>query len=338
MAYSSGGTIQAIDYNYFTWGGNTTGTYSGTINNIALVWGRGTGYKGYGQDVSLISAVPTTTLTTTITATQWAGLVYTLNRTLGHQSGAAGQLATGSNIGITSGATITAFANVATAIGTINSSANTYTALGTVTTGTVFLNFINFFAGNVGQPVTVANTTTVGRRITFTSGDAARYFFNAGGRIRWYCNATSLSNTLRAADLVTNWGTNQAGGEISGIASLGRIGTGGTVNANVTTAGYWALTTGNTTVSRITSANYRYEYNQDFTLINARVTSTNVSGNGDNGSVIELYANVFMQGLIAGPTSYNDRVNVNFGWRVDIVEPEVTYLANTWGVIGISQF
>jgi len=333
MAYTSGGTIQAIDYNYYTWGGNTTNTYSGTINNISMVWGIGKGYKGYGQDVSLISAV-TGSSTQTITATQWAGLVYTLNRTLGHQSGAAGQLATGSNIGITAGTTITAFANVATAVGTVNTNANTFVSNGTVTTGTTYTNQAIFGGG----PTTAANSYTFGRRITFASGDAARYFFNAGGRIRWYANATNVNGTLRGADLVTNWGTNQGGGEISGGASLGRIGTGGTVNANVTTAGYWGLSAANITISRITSSNYRYEYNQDFTLVNVRTTGTNVSGNGDNGSVIELYANVFMQGAILGPTAYNDTVNVNLGWRVDIVAPEVTYLANTWGVIGVTAF
>ena len=337
MAYTSGGTIQALDYNLFTWGGNTTGTYSGgaTTNNLALVWGRGIGYKGYGQDVSLIPTV-TGSSTTTITATQWAGLVYTLNRCLGHIYGSAGQLATGSNIGITAGATITAFANVSTAaqVSIQENFCNSYTALGTVTTGTTYTNQAIFGGG----PTTAANSYTFGRRITFASGDAARYFFNAGGRIRWYANATNVNGTLRGADLVTNWGTNQGGGEISGGASLGRIGTGGTVNANVTTAGYWALSTANITISRITSSNYRYEYNQDFTLVNVRTTGTNVSGNGDKGSVIELYANVFMQGAILGPTAYNDTVNVNLGWRVDIVEPEVTYLANTWGVIGVTSF
>ena len=338
MAYTSGGLIQAIDYNYYTWGGNTTGTYSGTINNISMVWGLGRGFKGYGQDVSLISAVSVTPTTTTITATQWAGLVYTLNRTLGHQGGAAAQLATGSNIGITAGAIITAFANVATAITSINANANTFTALGTVTTGNVLTNQVLFFAGNTGQATGAANTITFGRRITFASGDAARFFFNAGGRIRWYANATNVNSTLRSADLVENWGTNMGGGEISGGASLGKIGTGGTVDANVTTAGYWGLGTSNITVAKITSSNYRYEYNQNFTMVNARVTSTNVSGNGDNGSVIELYANVFMQGLIAGPSTMNDGVNVNLGWNVDIVAPEITYLANTWGVIGVTSF
>ena len=99
MAYITGGTIQMIDYNYLTWGGNTTNTYSGTINNLAMVWGTGIGYKGYGQNVAAISA---TTASSIVTATQWAGLVYTLNKTLAHQG--ITQLASGSNVGITAGA------------------------------------------------------------------------------------------------------------------------------------------------------------------------------------------------------------------------------------------
>jgi len=43
MSYSSGGTIQANDYNNLAWGGNTTGTYSGTIKNLAIVMGTGIG-------------------------------------------------------------------------------------------------------------------------------------------------------------------------------------------------------------------------------------------------------------------------------------------------------
>ena len=204
MAYTSGGTIQAIDYNYLAWGGNTTNTYSGTINNLAMVMGGGKGYKGYGQSITAINAVSTTPETTFITATQWAGLVYTLNNALGHQSGAGAQLASGSNIGITAGATIAAFANVSTAIGTVNTNANIYATNGSTTTGSNFTN----------NPTSGAATTSgiFTRTITFASGDAARYFFNAGGKLNWAISATNNNATLRSADLVTNFGTNQASG------------------------------------------------------------------------------------------------------------------------------
>jgi len=324
MAYTSGGTIQAIDYNYLAWGGNTTNTYSGTINNLAMVMGGGKGYKGYGQSITAINAVSTTPETTFITATQWAGLVYTLNNALGHQSGAGAQLASGSNIGITAGATIAAFANVSTAIGTVNTNANIYATNGSTTTGSNFTN----------NPTSGAATTSgiFTRTITFASGDAARYFFNAGGKLNWAISATNNNATLRSADLVTNFGTNQAGGTILGPSSVARTGTGGTQTANVTTLGYWASTTSAQTVSQITSSNYRYEYNQDFT--NVRVRTNGVQGsNGDVGSVLYLDFGYYMFSTFAGA---NDDINVTVTTRIDIVQPETTFLANTWGVIGIT--
>ena len=312
-----------IDYNYLTWGGNTTNTYSGTIDNLAMVWGTGKGYKGYGQTVTPISA---TTQGATVTATQWAGLVYLVNKTLGHQSGAGAQLASGSNIGITAGATIAAFANVSTAVTTVNTNANTAATTGTTTTGTV----LNTTLTQTGSTSTAAQTQSWTRTITFASGDAARYFFNAGGKINWVITATNNNSTLRSADLVTNWATNQAGGFIAGATSDGKTGTGGTVNTDATTLGYWALTTSDQTMSQITSSNYRYEYNTDFTRI--QVKSNGVQGaNNDVGTVITFTFDYSMAGAIGTPGAvFDDDINVTFGVRFDIVEPAVTYIAKTW--------
>ena len=327
MAYSTGGTIQAIDYNYLATGGNTQAA-TAAINNVFYVLGTSKGPFGYGQDCSSITPVSVTPTTTTITAAQWASLVYLVNRGLGHQSGSGAQLASGSNIGITSGATIAAFANVSTAVTTINTNANSFTALGSITTGTTFTSQCIF----VGSTSTAAQTFSFTRTVTFSSGNAARYFFNAGGRIRWTCNATNVNSTLRSADLTTNWGTNMAGGEISGIASLGRIGTGGTQTSNSSSLGYWGATTSEQYMAKITSSNYRYEYNTDFTSVNVNVTSQNVGGDNDNGTVLRFTCNVSLAGAInaamTGP--FNDDVNVNMCIRFDIVEPEVTFLTKTW--------
>ena len=134
MSYAAGGTIQANDYNNLAWGGNSSNTYNSAITNTAQVWGVGYGYRGYGQTTSQIAAV---NVADTVTATQWAGLIYTVNNALGHQSGAGGQLASGSNIGTVAGATITYFSNVATAVGTINTNCNTAASTGSTITGSV---------------------------------------------------------------------------------------------------------------------------------------------------------------------------------------------------------
>jgi len=322
MAYSSGGLIQAIDYNYLAWGGNTQ-TYNSTITNTAQVMGVGFGFRGYGQTISAIAPV---TNTTTVSAAQWAGLVYLVNRGLGHQSGAAAQLASGSNIGITAGATISAFANVSTAVGTINTNANIWTTQGATTTG------LTFWSNISGTNTTFENIFT--RTLTWSSGDACRYFFNCGGKVSWVINNVINNNsTLRSADLVTQWATYQAGGTIFNTSSTPRTGAGGTVNTGSTTLGYWALTTATQTVSQITSANYRYEYNQDYTNVRVRTSTQNASGNGDKGAVIYLDFGSYMFSTYSG---LNDAVDVRINHRIDYTEPESTYLNVSWGVPTIS--
>ena len=192
MAYTAGGTIQSLDYNLLAWGGNTTGTYTSTPSNLAYVWGVGNGQGGYGQSVTLISAV---TAAATVTATQWSGLVYTLNKALGHQGGAAAQLGSGANIGIVAGATIAAFANVVTAVDTINTNKlNFNSTRGATTTGSNLDKVYNT------EGSTMTHTITV----TFDDADKARYFFNSGGRLSL---VASQAGDFTANDKETNWAT-----------------------------------------------------------------------------------------------------------------------------------
>jgi hypothetical protein len=323
MSYASGGLIQANDYNNLAWGGNSSNVYNSTITNTAQVWGQGFGHRGYGQTTSQIAAV---TASATVTATQWAGLIYTINNALGHQSGIAGQLASGSNIGVTAGATIAAFANVATAVGTINTNSNAASTTGATITGA------SFAASITGGPTSFTNIFT--RQIRFWGGpDAARYFFNAGGQIKWVITSTTNNNsTLTSADLVTQWSSYQVGGTLFNASSTPRTGTGGTVNTANTSLGFWQAGTVTTTINQITSANYRYEYNQDFT--NVRVRTDGVAGStGANGG------NLFIDFGTSKTNSFpglDDDVNVTVNHRIDIVLPESTFLANTWGIIGVS--
>lgn len=313
MAYTSGGTIQAQDYNWLAWGGNTTNTYSGTVNNLAWVMGTGNGPRGYGQDVSLISAL---TAATTVSATQWAGLVYTVNKALGHQSGTAALLTgavQGGNIGIVAGATITAFANVSTAVTTINTNANLWTAQGTTTVGTV--NYTTLTAATFA-----AFTQVFNRTITFASGDAARYFFNAGGQINWAFVTYSLNATARSNDVVTLFTTNLGGGNIRGVNGTAITGTGGTVGTN-SGKGYWQLTSAVQLAASVTST--VSTYTGDVANVNIRTNGVQGS-NGDVGSVITLQ--IGYTSAQEG-TDFNSAISANVGVRIDIVSPEATYLA-----------
>ena len=217
MAYAQGSTIDAADYNNLAWGG-TQGTYTASPNNVAFVMGVGSGQSGYGQDLGLINTV---TVQSDVTAAQWAGLVFTLNRALAHQSGVGAQLASGGNINMTAGETIIHFANVATAVGNINTNRALASATGTTTTGATFSQSNS--AGNG----TASQTFTFTRTITFASGNAARYFFNAGGRITFtHISAVNNDGTSRTGGLTTIMGWISNITNIRGLTNGGRSGSG----------------------------------------------------------------------------------------------------------------
>ena len=309
MAYSSGGLISATDFNTLA---NATNT----------IMGVGTGQSGYGQTVTALTNLTTST---TVTAAQWSGFLTILNNGLQHQSGAGASLG---SVNYTAGSIVTYFANINTATTTISTNKASAAATGTVTAGSSLSTTLS----QTGTTSTTAQTQSWTRTVTFPSGDAARYFFNAGGYINWAITATNTGGSLRGADLATNWATNMASGRIAGLTSIGKGGTGGTINTNATTLGYWNLTASNQTMAQLTSSNYRYEYNTDFTRIQVLRSAANASGNGDNGAVITFTFDYSMAGHIsaADTTNFNDDINVAFGVTFSIVEPELTYLTKSW--------
>ena len=304
MTYSAGGTIQATDYN---------GLANTSVANVWYVLSTGSGTYGYGQDAASISTV---SAAGTITATQWAGLVHSVNKILGHQGGAAAQLATGSNIGITAGATITAFANVSTAVTTIGTNRlNFNSTRGTLVTGA---NFDATFSTS-----TFTRTITV----TFASADQARYFFNAGGRFSLVFVPSGLTDNNKETsynDLMNAIGTLHLDAETST-----RTGTGETLTTNGLAIGYWDLTTSNQTILKLTSDNSTYTGN---TLeVFMRVAGA-AGTNGGKGTQV-IYDITYTDGA---DEAFDDAVSGTFRHRVDITPPETTFLANSWGVFGVS--
>ena len=317
MAYTSGGTIQALDYNLLAWGGNTTNTYTSATNNLAVVWGIGTGQFGYGQDVSLISAV---TAATTVTATQWAGLVYTVNKTLGHQAGTAALLTgavQGGNIGITAGATITAFANVSAAVTTVTTDKHNFNSTRGSTTASANFDGTAFDATSFTQTITV----------TFDSADKARYFFNSGGRLDLVLSPVDLTGNAKEqsyTDLMNAVGTLS----LDALTST-RSGSGETLTTDGLAIGYWDLTSSDQTILTLTSDNSTYTGN---TLeIKAKVAGAGGSNGGLGTQVV--YSIVYTDGA---DETFDDAVSGTFRHRIDVIRPEVTYLADVWGTITVS--
>ena len=318
MAYAQGSVIDAADFN---------GLASTTIGgNVAWVWGTGWQRTGYGQDTTFLSSV---SVSSVITATQWAGLVYTLNRALGHQGqtqlgGGVG----GANINITAGQTITFFSNVASAATQVNTTRNSYFAVGTTVTGSNFTSSISF-------PDSLSNYGfAASRTVTFAGGaNAVRYFFNGGGRLQLVLTATNNNGTARSADIVNLFQTWLGGSIIYDANSAARTGSGGTLTQSNALAGYYTLTTTPTTLANVNSNSATYIYQTDWARI--LVNSNGPQGStGDQGTTVTF---TFGTGVAAQSSSnFNDAINVTLTSRVDIIPPESGFLANTWGVIGVT--
>lgn len=309
MAYTSGGTIQAQDYNWLTWGGNTSGTYTTAVNNLAVIWGQGTGQRGYGQDVSAFSTV---SATNEVTAAQWSGFIYHLNKSLGHQ--AQTQLASGSNIGIVAGATVEAFANVQTAVNQINSTYLTHHAVGTKTTGS---NLNETLSSTTGLSIATNYDVTV----TFSSTDAARYFFNAGGELQYRCS-TYNSGGSGSENSVTRIVNGIGGVNFRTTDNGGRTGSGITLNTNNTAIGYYDLTTSEQMLIKVTDTTAAYTASN----ANLNVYYQGATTRGAKGNVVRFRLN-----LAVSNKTWNDTISMGLRHRVDIQYPSTTYLANAAG-------
>ena len=314
MSYSTGSTILAADYNGFV-GGNLGANVSGELNTV---WGGGKGNAGYGQAaVSNVTAV-----TNTVTATQWTSFVNTLNAVRKHQDGVAF-----TNIGtLTAGATINANVSFSTNLTTAYTNRLNFGAgAGTTTTGATFSPA--FTAPNDTNPATFAMTRTA----TFASADQARYFFNAGGQLNFVViSVTNTGGTNRGASLATLAVTNFASAKVLGGNNSGRTGTGGTLNTNNTALGYYAATTSNANIVSITSTTAAYTTDQ---LGFSYKTNGAQGSYSDNGTTMNL--NLLLYAGAQSP-AFNDSISITVNHRVDVIYPEATFLANTWGSVTIS--
>ena len=311
MTYASGGLIQAADFNSLA--GGSTANVSGEINSI---WATGNGNAGWGQ-----TAVANVAASGTVTAaSQWTSLITAVNNARLHTLGTGSGLAAPA-----SGGTIAWLNGVASNTSLAYTNRLSTFAYGTTITGSTYTASATA-ATNVNYP-----ETTLGayRYVTFSSGNACRYFFNAGGKINFVVtNVVNNDATARSASARTLLLTNFAGwGNFAAYTSSGRTGTGGTVNTNLTSYGYYNLSPGGnwTYICQITSTTA--SYTADFMkFYMASTTAANLNGNGDNGSTLQFAVN------FSSPAhTWNASLNITMSYRIDIIPPETTYLTNSWG-------
>lgn len=230
MTYSAGGLIQATDYNGFA------STTSGA--NVNTIWSTGSGDAGWGQ-----SALSTVSASGTVTATNWASLVNTIS-SMGSHTGTTITARTAP----VSGNLISILAALNTDLTNITNNRRNAVANGSQYTAWTGTNSKTAATSGATWSFTITNT------VTFASAAAARYFFNAGGRIKLDFSKTAtgnlgdpewndLANTL-CGDIYFTGGTATA--TIAGTAYTGttKIGGTGTPNVLATTTGFYDLTAG----------------------------------------------------------------------------------------------
>jgi len=310
MTYAQYGSVEATDYN------NLVGTSPGTTaNRFNTVWAVGGASAGYGQ-----TALATVSAGDIVTATSWANLVTNTSKSALHQ-----------------GSTITSVSAPVSG-GTI-----TYLAAIPTNLTTIYTNRLNA----TGQGATTSNTQTYGstwgtsltfqHNITFVSGDAARYFFNAGGQLAINCShpaGSGFNGTL--SGLASAIGTVVLSAPTSGtiiVASTNyngvtKIGGGGNTPVISTNNGYYALNSSNAQIfSQTASASYYYYYYGSNGRIRVIVKSNGTQGsNSDAGSLITIYT--VWDSIPSGIT-----ITAGSETTCVIRPPSTTNITNSWGTV-----
>jgi len=288
MAYTTGDTILDDHYNDFA-------------TSVNAVWGSGSGDAGYGQ-TSTVSAV---SAGTTVTAAQWTTLLARISSAASHQSSSITAISNP-----TAGSTISAYAALSGNISTITT------------------NRLNVHARDAIVESSCSTTTTLTGTIeqrgtwAWGSADQARYFFNAGGRlrVRWDLSGhTSDSKANEWNNLAVACGNYYIYAQTSG-----KSGGSGTPNVNLTNLGWHDMTGAYQVAFR------QYEDTGPYT---ANYLQLDLYKTG--GSV--LFRSYWVDGA-ADQTSYNKSV-YNVLDQVDGTkltyfgheEPTTTYISDTWG-------
>jgi len=383
MAYASGSSIEAIDYNNLAWGSDAGGTYvtTSTNKNIAVVWGVGTGRFGWGQNTSsipkaIINAITTATActgstitvgdsttigvneaikfgsaiggltagatyyvydkpttntlrvaatvnatapidlttqsslsvtvlpvdfatgsltqvaaTNNVTAAQWNGLILATNKALYHTGGANVAVT-----GVSVGTPIAYYSAVSTAVTTVWNNANT----GSVgfTTDDAALTSTN--------TVTWANSIGFVYTVDFGSADEMRYFFNAGGKIKF--SLTGPAGTGRNLDwrtLCTAMGTIVFG--YNTTTKSGGSGTPDTLLSTVGNGGFWGPHTSGVDREDFQQTSTGTAYTTNYIEILTKVSGVTAGSSGGKGTrltftinLVDANSNIYQPAVATG--------------------------------------
>lgn len=317
MTYSPGNLIEATDYNNII-GANTS------VNPATLhaVWAWGANSRGYGQ-----TPISNVSVAGTVTATQWATLVNTINSANLHIRNTSSGLTAN-----TAGQLIAVSGGLTVAITRLNQDRMLFASNSAVVVNNSGLTA--YSAWSVAS-TSATRTRAFGATITFTSPDRARFFFNAGGRLKFNVSAVNnVGAASRSAAVVDLF--NYVGGIalFAANGNGGRTGTGGTVSGPNTALGYYNATTANTTIVTVSSTTTNYT--SDSVSIAYNTNGPQGSFN-DNGNILSFYISIISTSGADSGGSFDDSINITPTVTVDVSYPEVTNLSNSWGAVTVTR-
>lgn len=274
MSYAQGQNIAASDYNGLTGGQAPTVAFASAAaatQKVSALLGVGYGDRGYGQSTPALTAIASGD---SIAAAKWVDLRTAIANMASHQGTATTLLPPASEFvagqAVKAEASATSSYDFATMIANIDANRfNTNSGASmTLTSNALTITRASTWGAASGGITAVAT-------VSFASEDAARYFFNSGGEVRFAVTHPTGSTQDN------NWNT-----ALSSVGTVAfkahdttRTGTGGTP----TSIGYYDLTTTNQTI--LSGAIGSGAYSSNNISVSARAASI-TGANGAKGSSI----------------------------------------------------
>jgi len=239
MAYSSGDTITAAQFNIFT--NNSSSPFG--YNHFA---GTGSGEYGLGQThIKTVSGGDGTIITASDFNTLFTAMTNIANHTNDTLTSTA-QVSAGTTVAIRSALEADLATLAASVAGGCTSASGGISSASSV--------------GSSTSSSTWNSSAIIERSVTFASADAMRHFFNAGGKIR--IDPSCITGIAGSKDNVFNDLTVTATGNLDiGAHSTTRSGSGEVTTTNGLSNGFHDLGTSYTTLLKLTSNNSGYTSN-----------------------------------------------------------------------------
>jgi hypothetical protein len=311
MTYAKNSLVEASDYN----------SLRTSVNSL---WGLGSGSVGLGQSNPLAAVASPNT----VSSTEWKNLANRITTIGKHQDAVISDLPS-----YNKGDLIQYVQALTTNISSITASNGSAFGQGTTT------------ETKTSTSSTWSNSLTFTHTVSFDSGDAARYFFNAGGQILLTPSLTSSSTSV-GVQLFKTLATLSGTWVVTGIAAkiaqtnytpFTKIGGSTLTDPSVynTALGYYGLTTSYAQAVKIVagptySANTGYGSYSAGSFIKLEIKTNGLQGgNNDNGSTLTFKTTMseVPNGLpISGVTQV----------ACYIKPPSTNYLTNTWGTVTVS--